>query len=72
MKSALGLRPADLPEEINEKSKIAPVEIVERKTKNTQHASHSYFVSFQNKANLNKIRNIMGLNNLRVKWEQYS
>lgn len=72
MKVAADFNPNNLIEEIKDQVNMSSVGVVEMKTRNLEQPSVSYLIWFKNDANINVIKNITGLNNIRVKWEQYS
>lgn len=67
MKAVPYLKIEDLLGEIRDKIKIASVEVFERKMRNLQLESHLYLVLFTNATNLNEVKNITALNNIRFK-----
>lgn len=71
MKAAPGMDHGELTKEIEILTKKAPTDIISMNSKKNKD-SHSYLVTFNQEMDMNKIKNITGLNNIRVKWETYS
>lgn len=67
MKKSPGLKSEDLLNELKEISSETLLEVVEMKLWNSTLLSPFTFVSLNNECNLNKIKDILGVSNIRIK-----